>query len=178
MKFLCIACDQAMRLSGTTGPDAGSLTVMFACPACGHRVAMLTNPWETQMVRTLGVKVGGAPAEAPAPFAAVRAGLAHQRDVGLVSEPPVPGSGAGIAAAAAAAATDGPGCPFAAMIGSTGTDTAAPVAWTEDAAGRLERIPTFIRPMARQAIERFARERGYGTVTDEVMDQARDFMGM
>ena len=73
MKFLCIACDQAMRLSGTGGPDAGSLTVTFACPACGHRVAMLTNPWETQMVRTLGVKVGGAPAEAPAPFAAVRA---------------------------------------------------------------------------------------------------------
>ena len=61
MKFLCIACDQAMRLSGTAGPDEGSLTVTFACPACGHRVAMLTNPWETQMVRTLGVKVGGAP---------------------------------------------------------------------------------------------------------------------
>ena len=58
MKFLCIACDQAMRLSGTAGPDEGSLTVTFACPSCGHRVAMLTNPWETQMVRTLGVKVG------------------------------------------------------------------------------------------------------------------------
>ena len=82
MKFLCIACDQAMRLSGTAGPDEGSLTVTFACPSCGHRVAMLTNPWETQMVRTLGVKVGGAPAEAPAPFAAVRASLAHQRDTG------------------------------------------------------------------------------------------------
>jgi len=52
------------------------------------------------------------------------------------------------------------------------------VAWTFDAAGRLERIPAFIRPMARQAIERFAQERGYATVTDEVMDQARDFMGM
>ena len=62
MKFLCIACDQAMRLSGTAGPDEGSLTVTFACPSCGHRVAMLTNPWETQMVRTLGVKVGGASA--------------------------------------------------------------------------------------------------------------------
>ena len=172
MKFLCIACDQAMRLSGTTGPDAGSLTVTFACPACGHRVAMLTNPWETQMVRTLGVKVGGAPAEAPAPFAAVRAGLAHQRDAALVSETPAPGSASGGAAA------DGPGCPFAAMIGGPGPDTAASVAWTENAAGRLERIPTFIRPMARQAIERFARERGYATVTDEVMDQARDFMGM
>ena len=162
MKFLCIACDQAMRLSGTAGPDEGSLTVTFVCPSCGHRVAMLTNPWETQMVRTLGVKVGGAPAEAPAPFAAVRASLAHQRDTG--SAPAMP--------------AHGPGCPFAAMIGGTATSAMAPVAWTGDAAGRLERIPAFIRPMARQAIERFAQERGYATVTDEVMDQARDFMGM
>ena len=181
MKFLCIACDQAMRLSGTGGePDAGSLTVTFTCPACGHRVAMLTNPWETQMVRTLGVKVGGAPAEAPAPFAAVRAGLAHQRDTGLAAPAPDPGSGVLAAAATGAPATDGPGCPFAAMIGGTGTGAgaAATVAWTVDAAGRLERIPAFIRPMARQAIERFAQERGYSTVNDEVMDQARDFMGM
>jgi DNA-directed RNA polymerase subunit RPC12/RpoP len=178
MKFLCITCDQAMRLSGTAGPDAGSLTVTFACPACGHRVAMLTNPWETQLVRTLGVKVGGAPTEAPAPFAAVRAGLAHQREAGPVSEPPGPASGLGVTATAGAPAAEGPSCPFAAMIGGTGADAAAAVAWTVDAAGRLERIPAFIRPMARQAIERFARERGYATVTDEVMDQARDFMGM
>jgi hypothetical protein len=175
MKFLCIACDQAMRLSGTAGPDEGSLTVTFACPSCGHRVAMLTNPWETQMVRTLGVKVGGAPAEAPAPFAAVRASLAHQRDAGPVPTMPAP---AAAPAVTDAPAGDGPGCPFAAMIGGTATSATTPVAWTVDAAGRLERIPAFIRPMARQAIERFAQERGYATVTDEVMDQARDFMGM
>ena len=60
MKFLCLACDEGMRLLATSGPDEGSLTVTFACPGCGHRVAMLTNPWETQLVRTLGVKVGGA----------------------------------------------------------------------------------------------------------------------
>jgi hypothetical protein len=168
MKFLCIACDQPMRLSGTAGPDAGSLTITFACPACGHRVAMLTNPWETQLVKTLGVKVGGAPAEAPAPFAAVRASLTHQRKAGPVAE----------ADPASMAAAEGPGCPFAAMIGGTGADAAATVAWTVDAAGRLERIPGFIRPMARQAIERFAQERGYATVTGEVMDQARDFMGV
>ena len=180
MKFLCIACDQAMRLAGTAGPDAGSLTVTFACPACGHRIAMLTNPWETQLVRTLGVKVGGAPTEAPAPFAAVRAGLAHQREAGFVSDGPGPGSGGGSLAAAPVDAppAEGPGCPFAAMIGGTGTGATAVVAWTADAAGRLERIPAFIRPMARQAIERFAQERGYAAVTDEVMDQARDFMGM
>jgi hypothetical protein len=64
------------------------------------------------------------------------------------------------------------------MIGATGGTAAPGVAWTREAEGRLERIPVFIRPMARQAIERFARERGYATVNDEVMDQARDFMGM
>ena len=64
------------------------------------------------------------------------------------------------------------------MIGGTRADAASDVAWTREAEGRLERIPVFIRPMARQAIERFARERGYATVDAEVMDQARDFMGM
>jgi Proto-chlorophyllide reductase 57 kD subunit len=176
MKFLCIACDQAMRLAGTAGPDSGSLTVTFSCPGCGHRIAMLTNPWETQMVRTLGVKVGAAPVEAPAPFAAVRAGLARQRDAALVSDPGAPGREPLAAPATAAPAGEGPGCPFAAMMGSAGA--AVDIPWTPEAEGRLERIPAFIRPMARQAIERFAQERGRATVDADVMDQARDVMGM
>ncbi len=172
MKFLCIACDQAMRLTDTAGRDADSLTVTFACPACGHRVAMLTNPWETQLVRTLGVKVGGPPAAAPEPFAAVRAGLARQRESALA-----PDAGRTEAAAAAPpAAGDGPGCPFAALLGDA--PGGAAVAWTPAAEARLERIPVFVRPMARQAIERFARERGLESVTTEVLDQARDVMGM
>ena len=173
MKFLCIACDEAMRLTSTAGPDEGSLTVTFSCPACHHRVAMLTNPWETQLVRTLGVKVGGRAAEA-APFEQVRSSLVRQRDAAFVEE--VAGS------ETTATAGEGPGCPFAAMIpgdGATG-DEAAPAgpAWTPEAAARIERIPTFIRPMARQAIERFARDRGYATITDAVMDEARTSMGM
>jgi len=87
MKFLCIACDEAMRLTSTAGPDEGSLTVTFACPACGHRVALLTNPWETQLVRTLGVKVGGRTAEA-APFGEVRAGLVRVGSGGERAEKP------------------------------------------------------------------------------------------
>jgi DNA-directed RNA polymerase subunit RPC12/RpoP len=178
MKFLCIACDQAMRLTEAGGPDQGSLTVTFACPACGHRVAMLTNPWETQLVRTLGVKVGGASAEA-APFAAVRAGLARQRDGALA--PDTRGSAAAAmptapADPAAPRPSDGPGCPFAAMVGAAGDPASVP--WTPEAEDRLARIPAFIRPMAKQAIERFARERSHGTITGEVLDQAREFMGM
>ncbi len=177
MKFLCIACDEAMRLQSTAGPDEGSLTVTFACPACGHRVAMLTNPWETQMVRTLGVKVGGRTTE-PAPFEQVRASLARQRDSAFVEE----GAGPGGAPAGSAGGAEGPGCPFAAMIpgfGTPATEAAASgPAWTPEAAARIERIPAFIRAMAKQAIERFARERGYATITDAVMDEARTSMGM
>jgi hypothetical protein len=172
MKFLCIACDEPMRLVSTAGPDEGSLTVMFACPACHHRVAMLTNPWETQLVKTLGVKVGGPGGAAP-PFAEVRANLAHQRTGAFVE---------GTSARSAdevlpAGPGEGPGCPFAAMIPGTGS-AASDVVWTPEAEARVERIPAFIRPMAKQAIERFARERGYGTVTDAVMDEAREFIGM
>jgi DNA-directed RNA polymerase subunit RPC12/RpoP len=166
MKFLCIKCDQAMRLAGTAGPDADSLTVTFSCPACGHRIAMLTNPWETQLVQTLGVKVGGRAAPA-APFEQVRSRLAGQRDGVFVDE----------STAVASAASEGPGCPFAAMIPAA-DPAASAIAWTPEAEVRADRIPAFIRPMARQAIERFARERGYDTITDAVMDEARGFMGM
>src|SRR5256885_5376018 len=78
MKFLCLDCDQPMKLHSTESPDEGSLSVTFRCPECGFRVAMLTNPFETQMVRSLGVKVGGriVPAE---PFENLRATMAGGR---------------------------------------------------------------------------------------------------
>src|SRR2546426_3010896 len=78
MKFLCLDCDQPMKLHSTEGPEEGSLSVTFRCPECGFRVAMLTNPFETQMVRSLGVKVGGrtVPAE---PFENLRATMAGGR---------------------------------------------------------------------------------------------------
>ncbi len=172
MKFLCVPCDEAMRLVSTAGPDEGSLTVGFACPRCGHRIAMLTNPWETQLVRTLGVKVGGA-AEPSPPFADVRATLARQREDAFVGEgvagPPPPSP--------SVAAAEGPGCPFAAMIPRQAEGGGA-LSWTPEAEARIARIPAFIRPMARQAIERFAGERGYGTVTEAVLDEAREAMGL
>jgi hypothetical protein len=184
MKFLCLACDEAMRLASAAGPDEGSLTVTFGCPRCGHQVAMLTNPWETQLVKTLGVKVGS-PGPPPAPFASLRAGLAHQRDgafgatgAGVPASP----SAAGVTAMSAGAEPSpeaGPGCPFAAMIpGLSEPATAAGPAWTPEAEGRIDRIPAFVRPMAKVAIERFAHERGYLTITAEVMDEAREGLGM
>jgi len=162
MKFLCVECDEAMKLLRTEGPDEGSLTVAFGCPRCGRQIAMLTNPWETQLVRTLGVKVGGR-AEAAEPFEQIRSTLGTQREEAFVSE---------------GETGEGPGCPFAAMIPGFDSTVAGDVAWTPEAEARIERIPNFIRPMAKKAIERFAQDKGYGTITEAVMDEARSAIGM
>ena len=160
MKFLCLDCDAPMKLHSTEGPDAGSLSVVFRCPECGFRVAMLTNPFETQMVKSLGVKVGGR-ASPSTPFEHLRSAMANPRPDAFERAPE---------------SADGPGCPFAAMI-NEGT-TPARVAWTAEAEARVERIPEFIRPMARRAIERFAEEHGYASITEAVMDEARSTFGM
>jgi hypothetical protein len=111
-----------------------------------------------------------------------------------------PASGAGTGAAAADSTGGGSAgesaskCPFAGMIpglseaardaageaaGGAGNDgAAAQVEWTAQAQARLEAIPSFVRPMARTGIERFALERGYATVDERVLDEARDFFGM
>src|SRR5262245_45016609 len=78
MKFLCLDCDEAMKLVATQGPDEGSLSVTFRCPECGFRVAMLTNPFETQLVKSLGVKVGGRTTPAT-PFEHLRSAMANPR---------------------------------------------------------------------------------------------------
>ena len=57
MKFLCVPCDEPMKLINTTPPDRGSMSLVYSCPACGYEFAMLTNPYETQLVSSLGVKV-------------------------------------------------------------------------------------------------------------------------
>ena len=65
MKFLCVPCDQPMKLQTVHSPDRGSLSVVYGCPTCGYEMAMLTNPFETQLVSSLGVKIGpGASTEA------------------------------------------------------------------------------------------------------------------
>jgi hypothetical protein len=58
MKFLCVPCDEPMKILTVAPPDRGSISVTYSCPACGYEMAMLTNPFETQLVSSLGVKVG------------------------------------------------------------------------------------------------------------------------
>jgi len=60
MKFLCVACDEAMKFVDAGGTAPGdAFTAVFRCPRCGARTALLANPWETQLVRSLGVSLGG-----------------------------------------------------------------------------------------------------------------------
>ena len=79
----------------------------------------------------------------------------------------------------------GPGCPFAAIANEASgtpdvdeTPAGGPVVWDPIAEGRVGRIPFFIRPMARRAIERYAEGKGYRVITESVMDEARSAMGM
>lgn len=156
MKFLCVPCDQPMKLGEVGPPDRGSLAVRYSCPACGYEMAMLTNPFETQMVQSLGVKIG--------PDVS-----ASETKTEGASKCPFAGMIPGLSDAARDAAAE---------AAEAGAPETAAVPWTEQAVARLEAIPSFVRPMARTGIERFARERGYPTVDEKVLDEARDFFGM
>lgn len=170
MKFLCVACDEPMTLKEAKGPEAGSITAVFGCPTCGQRFAMLTNPFETQLVKSLDVRLGG-PAGPSEPLGFMASAL---------------GGGRGEGTAEATGGTGkGPGCPFTGMVVAMGASaraegggTADGPVWTDEAAERLNRIPGFVRPMAKKGIEEFARERGYPRITGAVMDEARGALGM
>ncbi len=58
MKFLCVPCDHPMKLLETRPPDRGSLALVYSCDECGYEMAMLTNAFETQLVTSLGVRIG------------------------------------------------------------------------------------------------------------------------
>ena len=60
MKFLCVPCDSPMKLQSVGPPERGSLSVVYSCPECGYEMAMLTNAYETQVVQSLGVRIGPA----------------------------------------------------------------------------------------------------------------------
>jgi hypothetical protein len=88
MKFLCLACDEPLRLKSSSEDTPGGLRLSFQCEGCGNSIAMLTNPGETQLVQAMNVKIGGAEATPPA-FEGLRESLQ-----GLNSEALVQTSGA------------------------------------------------------------------------------------
>ena len=79
MKFLCVPCDSPMKLQSVGPPERGSLAVVYSCPECGYEMAMLTNASETQVVQSLGVRIGPESAR-ERPRALVRRRLPVHRD--------------------------------------------------------------------------------------------------
>ena len=47
-----------MKLQSVEPPERGSLSIVYSCPECGYEMAMLTNAYETQVVQSLGVRIG------------------------------------------------------------------------------------------------------------------------
>ncbi len=79
MKFLCVDCDRQMAFEEREVPGDGTLTAVFRCPACNRMMALLANPMETQLVSSLGVKVGGRTVP-ESNFEGIRTGVASGRD--------------------------------------------------------------------------------------------------
>ena len=148
MKFLCVPCDSPMKLQSVGPPEGGSLSVVYSCPECGYEMAMLTNAYETQVVQSLGVRIG------PASPDGASAGVGTP---GCPFTAMIPGT------------DEAQHRQIAAPVS---------VRWTAAAEARLANIPEFVRPMARTGIERFAMERGATEVDEKILDAAREFFGM
>jgi hypothetical protein len=167
MKFLCVPCDSQMRLRATEESEPGSLAVVYECPECGYEMAMLTNQHETDMVRSLGVRIGPAAAAA----------IANPGQAAMMGTSGTAGE-----------ASTGSRCPFSAMLGGTtqpAASAATPTAtapagpeWTPEALARLESIPEMVRPMARVGIEMVARDNGHQLIDEAVLAEARARFGM
>jgi hypothetical protein len=158
MKFLCLPCDHIMEFAERRLPGDGTMAAVFTCGGCGREMAMLTNPMETQLVSSLGVKVGGR--EVPGqPMELVRSSLADGRDDAFADEVAGAGTSADAASVSAPAA-------------------ASRVVWSEEAQARLGNVPSFVRGMVKRIYADYARERGIGEITPAVMDRARTELGL
>jgi hypothetical protein len=148
MKFLCIDCDAQMTFRERREPGDGTFAAAFACPRCGRAVALLANPMETQLVSSLGVKIGGAELDGPGvPMEMTRAAVAGRADA---FEDAAPAAGSG----------------------------RVRPRWSADAAERLDRVPSFVRGMVKRIYGDYAAERGIVEITPDVMDRARQDLGL
>jgi hypothetical protein len=88
VKFLCIGCDTVMAFAERQLPGDGTMAAVFTCDSCGREVAMLTNPMETQLVSSLGIRVGGRTVPEQ-PMELVRGALATGGEAFVDAEPAV-----------------------------------------------------------------------------------------
>ena len=171
MKFLCMKCDSFMDFESKEQVDTLRLGITFACRQCGNKVAMVTNPGETQLVSGLGVKIGGRTIPAQ-PMEFTKEMIKPEGDSATagMGKCPFPGmlgdtesKDSGIAAA---------------MAGMSGKSPGPAIAWTATAEKRLDNVPSFVRSLARSGIEQYAQQNGFAEVNDIVMDEYREKVGM
>src|SRR6185295_16596482 len=191
MKFVCLNCETYMNFEKVEKPGENTLGVFFGCPSCNAKFSMVTNPGETQMVSSLGVKLGGRTVEAE-PFEMTRGTLKEEITTGpgqmaaYLNEKIQGGQPAPAVTAATTAMPgekSGGGCPFSAMVaemgltsgGKPGNAGTAPTefAWSADAKEKLDRLPSFVKPMVQSSVEAFARKQGYQMITLQVMDDSK-----
>jgi nucleotide-binding universal stress UspA family protein len=67
-------------------------------------------------------------------------------------------------------------CPFTGHVQLRERNARDPVVWTHEAFERLRLVPLIARPLARNTVERFAREHGFWRVTTAVMDENKQAM--
>lgn len=206
MKFLCIACNTQMKLikseTNTVADSKGSLSVKWECPDCLYEMGMLTNPYETQLVSSIGVEIGGnkinkegasesqkaeegKPSQtssgAKCPFPeTVRDAMINSAREGGMAPNYVPDDSGNKNSQSNSHGMD-EAQELKSAMGFATSDTAAPteeVTWTAQAMVRLQNIPEFIRPVAKKGIEKFALGKGTNTVDEGILDQAKDHFNM
>ena len=150
MKFLCLQCDEPMKLTEGQRPGDQTMTAAFECARCGWELALLANPMETQFVDSLDYGLGGRVVPKQ-PLELVRKNLADGRSDAFKE-------------------SDGP--PEAAA------KPRQVVEWSPEARDRLEKVPSFARGMVKRIYTDYARERGIEMITPGTMDQARADLGM
>ena len=194
MKFVCLNCETYMNFEKVEKPGEGSLGVFFGCPSCSAKFSMVTNPGETQMVSSLGVKLGGRTVAAE-PFEMTRGtlkdeALAGAGQMGAYLNEKIQGGQPVVAASTVTATPEktgekaSGGCPFSAMVaemgltsgGKPGNGTApasSDFTWTVDAKEKLDRLPAFVKPMVQSSVEAYARKNGFKSITLQVMDDSK-----
>lgn len=150
MKFLCIECDQQMAFEERQVPGDGTFGAAFRCPKCNRAIALLANPMETQLVGSLGVKIGGRTLDEQ-PMEMVRSNIVGREDAFAEEE--------------------------RMGVGARPASATRPV-WSAEAQQRLSNVPAFVRGMVKKIYYEYASDRGIAEITPETMDKARTDLGL
>ena len=67
-------------------------------------------------------------------------------------------------------------CPVTGRVSTRARTTADPIEWTQEAWARLRAVPLIARPLARNTVDRFARNHDIWRVTTRVMDENKQAM--